>query len=208
MKVQTFGIALALFALGHAGTAYGQLRTIRQQAPALPPPTMIPTEGARQSALPYNAPPVSPILARPNLRVGGYIGGYFPYYFNDYGYGNGYNTINYNTFNINVPQNYVPPRNFATPEATANEFPNVARLTLQVPVNAEVTVNGKKLDIAGSRTIESPELKGNDTYTFDVKVTWMQVTKQIEEKRTLTMKAGDLQSLQYLAMPQSMAKVQ
>jgi len=200
---------MTLIVFGHADNAFAQLRAVRSQAPALPPPTMIPTEGARQSATPYNPPPISLILARPRYNLGGYIGGYFPYYTPNYGDfgGNGYNTINYNTFNINVPETYSPPRNFAPPADIANDYPSIARLMLQVPANAVVTVNDKNIDVGGSRTIESPELKANENFTFDVKVTWTENGKPVEEKRSLTVKAGEIQSLQYLALPTSAARL-
>lgn len=207
--LRMIGFAGCVVLGANVSSANAQLTPIRGSSP---PPTFIPTTAARQSATPYNPPPVSPILNRPNYNLGGYYGGYFPYYvpfYGSYDQGSGYNSINYNyTYNYNFPEGYVPPRNFATPNGVVNDYPTIARLSLQVPLGAEVTVNGRKFDIGTSRTFESPDLKPNESYTFDVKVTWMENGKPVVEKRSLSVKAGDIQGLQYMALPPAALKVQ
>jgi uncharacterized protein (TIGR03000 family) len=69
-----------------------------------------------------------------------------------------------------------------------------------VPVGAEVWLQGKKYDVGPSHIFESPDLNPGETFTFDVRVTWQEKGKKVEEKRVLTMKAGDCQSLQYISL--------
>lgn len=178
--------------------------------PSLPGPGYLPTTVVRQSTLPLTNPPISPILGR-NLFPGNYpnglYGGFYSYY-PAYGYEYGYNqpniTINYNNV---LPEPYVPPRNFAVPPPAPSEHPDTARLTLQVPSGAEVFLQGKKVDLT-TNTFESPDLAPGESYTFDVRVTWMEKGKQVEQKRTLVMKAGERQSLQYIATPPTAVRLE
>ncbi len=168
------------------------------------PPTFLPAPVARQSALPLIAPPVSPILNRP-FPIWGTFGGfsYFPY---DYYYSQPNIIINYN---YPFPELYLPPRSFAVPPPAPNAHPNSALLTLTVPAGAEVFIGGKKTDMSGTtRTFESPDLNAGETYTFDVRVTWKENGKEVAEKRTLDMKAGEHQSLQYVALPPAPVKLE
>jgi uncharacterized protein (TIGR03000 family) len=159
---------------------------------------------ARQSALPLMAPPVSPLLNRP-FPMWGMFGGYsyFPFDSEYYYYSQPNIFINYNyPYPFPYAQPYLPPRFFTVLPPAPNPHPNSALLTLTVPAGAEVFVGGKKTDMSGTtRTFESPDLKPGETYTFDVRVTWKENSKNVEEKRTIDMKAGEHQSLQYVALP-------
>jgi uncharacterized protein (TIGR03000 family) len=136
----------------------------------------------------------------PFYGYGGFFDGDFsPYWYDG---SNGYssnNTYINNNFLLAAP--YYPPSNFAVPAALPNDHPLTARLTLQIPVGAELTINGKKIDAGTNGTYESPELRPDETFTFDVRVQWLENGKSVEEKRSLTMNAGDHQNLQYLAAP-------
>ena len=118
----------------------------------------------------------------------GYGGGYFPYYSPVYPY------YDYDYYG---PAAYVPPRNIAALPPIPNDHPGTARLLLKVPAGAEVWVQGRQYDVGPNHLFESPELKPDETFTFDVRVIWQEKGKKIEEKRTLKMKAGDYQNLQY-----------
>jgi uncharacterized protein (TIGR03000 family) len=153
---------------------------------------------------------------------GGY--GYGGYGYGGYGYGGylsggfapggydgagGYSSNNINIYNVLPPQPYVPfPGNLAVPAPQPNDHPATARLTLQVPTGAEVTVNGKKVDAGSKRIFESPDLQTGESFTFDVRVTWLEDGKAVKEARSLTMHPGDHQSLQYLAAPTAPIKVE
>jgi len=190
-----------------------------QNTPSFPVPYLS-TTVQRQNTLPMTNPPVSPFLGRTlfpmngfyggGLYGGGFYGGFYPNY--GYGYDYGYGNNNYSPQNITVnynnvlPEPYVAPRNFAVPEPLPNDHPNTARLTLRVPNGAEVYLQGKKVDLT-TNTFESPDLAPGETYAFDVRVSWNENGKPVEEKRTLVMRAGERQSLQYLATPSTAVRV-
>jgi uncharacterized protein (TIGR03000 family) len=167
-----------------------------------PPPVIMPAPVARQSALPLAAPPVSPILNRPFPGWNSFGGfSYYPYY-------------GYSQPNIIVQQNYTfqapyfPPRPFADYPPLPSTHPNSARLTLAVPLGADVFIGGKKMEMAGTeRTFESPDLGPGESFTFDVRVVWKESGKDVEQKRTLTAKAGEHPSLQYIASAPAQAPV-
>jgi uncharacterized protein (TIGR03000 family) len=205
MKPRRAILSLAVLSLA-VSHANGQFRNFQS---ASPPPTLSPI-------LPSSQPPILPAPTiypaqvptggfgiGPAVRSypyrGGYFGGWGVY---DGGYGYGYNrpVINNITNNYILPEPALVPRNNAFPPLV-NEFPDVARLTLQVPIGAEVAVNGKKIDMAGSRVFTSPTLRADESFTFDVAVSWMENGKLIEQKRSLAMKRGESQSVQYLALP-------
>jgi len=106
--------------------------------------------------------------------------------------------------------NYVPlPAPFPVPEprpapvsdplpVTTVDFK--ARLTLNIPAQAQVWVAGKEVDAAANPVIlESPDLREGQRYSFDVKVVWKERDKSRERRRTVTVDAGDNKSLTYAA---------
>ena len=193
-------------------------------------PVIIPATVARQSALPLIAPPVSPILGRGlGYRnafggyggYGGYGGGYGGYgyggYYGGFGsFGGGYpyyssSTQVDNNNNYNLDYSYQGP--IGSPNSLlplpplANDHPYTARLSLRVPLGAEVWLQGKKIEMGSSRTFESPELNPGQTFAFDLRINWMENGKAVEEKRTLSMQPGDLQSLQFLGSPTTIQRI-
>jgi uncharacterized protein (TIGR03000 family) len=183
-------IALAQFG-GRAGPPPGPPQTHGM----LPRPPIMSAPVARQSALPLIAPPVSPILNR-RLPIWGGFGGYsyYPYY-PTYGYSQPNVIVNNNYI---FPEPYIPSRTLMELPPLPNSHPNTARLTLAIPRGADVFVDGKKFEVAeAERTFESPDLKPGESFTFDVRVSWTENGKTVEEKRTLHVKAGEHQSLQY-----------
>jgi len=169
----------------------------------------------RQSAFPYSAPTFgaqTPLT--PHLSTFGYYGGFYPAYAPfGYGYGYGGYGFGYNppqiqvNYTVEPPEPTGPARNFAVPAPLGND-PTVAKLTLQAPTGAEVWLNDKKVEMNGTKSFVSPALKPDDTYTFAVRVTWMENGKSVEEKRTLVVKAGEFQQLQYLALPPETTKLE
>jgi uncharacterized protein (TIGR03000 family) len=152
-----------------------------------------------------------PIGFRPITPIGGFFGGFpiypsFGYGFGGYGY---QPNINQNV-NINltiVPNEYGSNwRSWANPIEGLPPAPatntNTAKLSLQVPVNAEVYLNDKKTEETGTlRVYESPQLTGGKQYKFDVRIVWTENGKQVEEKRQLTMSANESRTLIFLAAP-------
>jgi len=181
---------------------------------------IVPTNAVvgRQSALPLIAPRVSPILGR-GLGYGG-IGWGGGFGWGGYGYGwgdpyyGGYYTpsapIQINSYTVNIGALPTYGGGGLTPlPALLNEHPTIARLELRIPGGAEVWVQGKKVEFGGTaHTFESPELKPDESFTFNVRVAWKENGKEVEEKRTVTMKPGDFQSLQFIALPPATTRVE
>jgi uncharacterized protein (TIGR03000 family) len=158
-----------------------------------------------------------PVFARGFRPYGGFLwGGYgwdYPYtspY--DYGYlpyDYGYTPVpgGYTANLSSMPSFYQ--RGLTQLPPLANNHPTTAQLELRVPNGAEVFVQGKKVDLRGtSQTFESPELKPDETFTFDIRVVWTDNGKSVEEKRTLVMKPGDRQSLQFIAIASAPIRVE
>jgi uncharacterized protein (TIGR03000 family) len=188
----------------HPGPNPGYLpsRGISQQQP------LIPATVLRPSAAPLTAVPVKTFPTNRYGMRGGfgfYGGGYYPYEL-------------YQDPNAALPIIIEGPgdlepapwaRSLVPVPPLPNEHPTTARLSLQVPSGASVWIQGKKVEMPGPlRVYESPELKMGETFAFDVRVTWIENGKTIEEKRTLTMNPGDFQSLQYIATPRLTTRVE
>jgi uncharacterized protein (TIGR03000 family) len=73
-----------------------------------------------------------------------------------------------------------------------------ARLTLNVPANAEVWLAGQAVDVAAVPVvIESPDLEPGQRYNFDIRVAWKEPSGVQERKRTVTVEGGRSTSLTY-----------
>lgn len=171
------------------------------------PPSFLPATVARQSAIPFVPRPSAPILgnnAYPRFSTcGGF--GYYP------GYGSAPSNININynyNYTYTFPEPYVPPRYFDVPPDAPIVHPDTARLTLAVPKGAEVFIGGKRVEIPGAnRTFESPDLKPDETFVFEVRVSWKVNDKEVVEKRSLSIKPGERQSLQFIALPPTPVRI-
>ncbi len=208
----TIGLFVTVTSLGHAqhGMHAGGGHSGSNAFNGLSAPLNFAPIGGQSSSF-FAVPPVSPILNHWSNSSSGYgfrnfgyggFGGYGLGYGGYGGYGLGYGGYGYSPSNINInynlnfPQPYIPPRNFAPAPPVPNDHPASALLTLQAPNGAEVWLNGEKVEGSANRTFESPILRRDEPYTFDLRVTWREQGKTVEEKRTLTMKAGEHQSLQ------------
>jgi uncharacterized protein (TIGR03000 family) len=73
-----------------------------------------------------------------------------------------------------------------------------ARLALTVPLRSRVWMGGKEVDAnAAPLVLESPPLRADQSYTFDVKVTFPDGDKTEERTRSVIVGAGDEKSLTY-----------
>jgi uncharacterized protein (TIGR03000 family) len=143
------------------------------------PPVQLPVANPA-SARP--SPPMRPFRPAlyPNYGPFGF-GGYFPYYDWPTDYDRPPTVVN----------NYIPVP-AVTPAPTPAPPPELrARLTLDVPANAQVWLAGQGVDAAALPVIlESPVLRAGQTYTFDVKVAWREGDKLEERTRSVTVEAG------------------
>jgi uncharacterized protein (TIGR03000 family) len=100
-----------------------------------------------------------------------------------------------------VVNNYIPVPTAPAVTQTPPPPPELrARLTLHVPPGAKVWLAGKEVDAAASPLIlESPVLSDEQSYTFDIKVTWFEGRTTEERTRQVTIHAGESKSLTYMA---------
>lgn len=87
----------------------------------------------------------------------------------------------------------------AAPAPPAPVEPPRARLTLNVPSGARVWLGENEVDAGVSPLVlESPPLKEGQSYTFDVKVKWLEGTKTEERARKVMVGAEESKSLTYI----------
>lgn len=215
------GIVALACATAAAQPPRGGLRTVPGGPPigrpigvAQPPQGIISAPVARQSAAPFAPPPVSPILGRHPRTFGGF-GGYYSPFYAPWGYSTPYYSAGpsiqiINTNVLPAPEiDLTPSRSLIPAPPLPNQHPTRARLELRAPAGAEVFINDKKIEMGGPvRNFESPELKPGESYTFDVRLRWEENGKPVEEKRTLSMRGGDFQSLQYLGAPAATTRLE
>ena len=96
-----------------------------------------------------------------------------------------------------LPQNTVSPLSYTGATDTAS---SATSITLRVPEDAEVWIQGKKMDEKGSeRRFNLPSLDSRVTYDYDVRVEWMENGKKKSDSTRLNIHAGDQQSINYIA---------
>jgi uncharacterized protein (TIGR03000 family) len=113
----------------------------------------------------------------------GYYGGY-PYYDNYYG------------DNYYAPSNVVP---FDSSSATAPTVrpqpsidPNAVVISLRVPANAEVLIDGSKTSQTGPvRDFVTPPLETGRQFGYDIKARWTENGQPVERERHVNFHAGD-----------------
>jgi uncharacterized protein (TIGR03000 family) len=73
-------------------------------------------------------------------------------------------------------------------------------ITLRLPENAEVWIQGKKMDERGTeRRFNLPSLDTGATYDYDIRVTWTDNGQKKSDTTRLNVRAGDQQSISYIA---------
>jgi uncharacterized protein (TIGR03000 family) len=186
---------LAALALVFAGNAHAQI--IIRGRPALPPP--VPAGLGQKPVLPLPGSPLQHTTALPRptalrtfLGANPYynLGGYIPYW-------PGYYETAPTVINNYIP---VPTPAPATPTLPAPKPELRAHLTLNVPPGAKVWLAGNEIDAAVAPLIlDSPILKEGQSYTFDIKVTWVEGRTTEERTRKVAVDAGESKSLTYIA---------
>jgi uncharacterized protein (TIGR03000 family) len=83
------------------------------------------------------------------------------------------------------------PGTFVTPSPEPR--PNTATVDVLVAdPNAELWVNGNKAEQTGpARTFVTPELENGKPYNYEIRAKWTQNGKQYDQKRTVTVRAGE-----------------
>jgi uncharacterized protein (TIGR03000 family) len=135
---------------------------------------------------------------------GGYLGGgYFLYYPPVYSAPIYNNTVNVNLSVVNPDPGYSPiyrtnPLYGVEPVEPISR--DTARLILQIPTDAEVWINGEKTPQKGARRIyESPKITNGKPFAFEVKITWLENDKRMNEERKLSLGAGESRTLMILS---------
>jgi uncharacterized protein (TIGR03000 family) len=191
-----FTVALALvLAMSAEGWAQLMPRTgprVFRPAGVISPPSL----GFVGSLTPPS--PTSRPLPRPFLTPNPYID-YFPYapYWPQWYDAEPVVTTN-NIPLATVPEPRAAPISAPLPPGPPPDYR--AKLTLNLPPGAVVTLAGQEIDTAASPVhLESPELREGQRYTFDVRVFWKERDKTQERARKVTVDAGDTKSLTYTA---------
>ena len=131
---------------------------------------------------------------------GWYYGGYYPWY---YGYG-AYPYYDYSTYpNYGYGSGYYDP-SYVAPStddlspalpygsnATAPISDGKAHLTVRVPADAKVWFEDQATKQQGAvRSFVSPELTSGQNYTYDVRASWQENGRSVEQKRQVAVHAG------------------
>lgn len=127
-----------------------------------------------------------------NWNGGYYGGGYFrgyPYLYNygyRYPYRGGYGYYPYTDYGYYPDYGY----NYDDSYVTAAVEP--ARITVQVPPDATVLVNGVRMSQTGTvRQYVTPPLEGGYQYSYEVRASWMTPAGPINNSRTVWVDPGD-----------------
>jgi uncharacterized protein (TIGR03000 family) len=91
------------------------------------------------------------------------------------------------------------PLSYESPLASSALFDNTT-ITVRVPANAEVWMQGKKMSETGTeRRFTLPALDPQATYDYDVRVTWSDNGRKVSDDHHLKIRAGDHQSITLIA---------
>lgn len=99
------------------------------------------------------------------------------------------------------PATVLPP---VAPEEAVMPRPQdgVARVSLRVPEDAEVWIEGVKMRQTGERRhFVTPPLKSGKAYEYEIRVAWTENGRPAAETQRLAVHAGDRASLAVLALP-------
>jgi uncharacterized protein (TIGR03000 family) len=148
---------------------------------------------------------------------GGYGYGYYPYGYGSgydpYSYGSGYYpSYNYDTFDPGLASGATyesgyngyagqPTPSYNYGSLSTAELPQgsppwmrtdtAARLTVKVPADAEVWVEGKKTTSTGPvRQYQSPPLKPGQPYTYEVRARWQENGREVTQTQHVEVSSG------------------
>jgi uncharacterized protein (TIGR03000 family) len=101
-----------------------------------------------------------------------------------------------------VPRVPVPSVPVLAPISEVPADDGKARLTLWVPADAEVWIQGQKMDVSGSeRHFTSPVLGQGQGYTYEIRTAWTENGKPVEFTRKVAVKSGDEKSVAFNPAP-------
>ncbi len=108
----------------------------------------------------------------------------------------------YNPYYSSFPTPFAPtsymPLSYESP--VASPFSDDTTITVRVPANAEVWIQGKKMKETGTeRRFTLPALAPQATYDYDVRVTWSDNGRKVSDDHHLKIRAGDHQSITLIA---------
>jgi uncharacterized protein (TIGR03000 family) len=129
-----------------------------------------------------------------NGPFGGTSVGRFSNYGN-YGYPRGYYDYPpsyYAPYYYSTPNAYAAPRvAYYYPEAGSPDAASAAEITVRVPADAELWLDGNATKQRGdTRTFVSPVLQPGRTFTYEFRARWMKDGKPVEATRTVDIRAG------------------
>lgn len=186
--IRILAVSALLFAACSQADAQIIIRTSPRPAGVIQPPSL-PLPGSPLQHMTV-APPRNTLrpafVANPYYNWGGFAP-YYPYY---PWYEDRPQTTIVNNVTLPAPQ---PVQVAPSPPPELR-----ARLTLNIPAGSKVWLAGNEMDAAIAPLIlESPVLKDGQTYSFDVKVTWLEGRTTEERKRVVVVDAGEMKSLTY-----------
>jgi uncharacterized protein (TIGR03000 family) len=80
--------------------------------------------------------------------------------------------------------------------------PNSVMIGIRVPPDAEIWFEGEKTSQTGSfREFYSPPLEPDQTYTYEIRVKWIQGGTPVAQTRTIAVRAGQHVGIDFLAPP-------
>jgi uncharacterized protein (TIGR03000 family) len=86
------------------------------------------------------------------------------------------------------------------PAAAEGPHPNVVRIDIHLPADAELFIQDVKMPQTGSsRRFVSPPVEADRNYTYSVRVVWKDKDREVSETRKLRVRAGDHQSVTFVA---------
>lgn len=77
---------------------------------------------------------------------------------------------------------------------------DAAEITVRVPPDAEVWIEGVKMRQQGSiRRFVSPRLASGKTYSYEIRAVWTEKDRPIDQKQEISLRAGDRSSLTFVS---------
>lgn len=94
----------------------------------------------------------------------------------------------------------VAPLSYYYGAANTVSSPSSTSIILRLPSNAEVWIQGKKMDEKGTeRLFNLPSLNSGKTYDYEVRVSWPENGQTVSRTSHLNVRFGDQQSITYVA---------
>lgn len=183
--IRSLAVSALLFAACSQANAQLIIRTLPKPAGVIQGPSL-PLPGSPLQHMTFNSAPVNlrpAAIRNPYYNLWGFAP-YYPWY-------DGQNPTT-------IVNNVVLPASPAVAVAPPPPPELRARLSLNIPLGSKVWLSGREMDAAVAPLIlESPVLKDGQTYSFDVKITWLEGRTMEERNRVIVVNAGEMKSLTY-----------